>query len=265
MKRSLVCSVLLAWVCLGAIAARAEQLAPRDIWPQATARRSGDLATATKSDGLTRYPGFRHQDLPFTRSRPLRWRATRRAGNKPTAEWGSVATNSPHASPRGLHRRTRRRSEQLGGALTTVFADIATRSEYRSGAQPGGHVRGALLAIALTGMVFAIALFVPTQDHAQTSARSRRAIRGGSVTAGVRPLLADLRLARTDLGLLLVRVFLRLRARRGRVLILLSHDAPPAPSSRLTSTWIAASPPVMMSAISEEGSYRPPPAPPAEL
>ena len=49
MKRPLVCPVLLAWVCLGSIAARAEQLAPRDLWPQATAAvDSGDLTAASK-------------------------------------------------------------------------------------------------------------------------------------------------------------------------------------------------------------------------
>jgi hypothetical protein len=45
MKRPLASSVLLAWVCLGTLGARAEQLAPRDIWPQATAAiDSGDIA-----------------------------------------------------------------------------------------------------------------------------------------------------------------------------------------------------------------------------
>src|SRR5437763_944092 len=42
--------VLLAWVCLGPLlAARAEQIAPRDVWPQATsAMDAGDAATAAK-------------------------------------------------------------------------------------------------------------------------------------------------------------------------------------------------------------------------
>ena len=49
MRRPLASSVLLAWVCLGTLGARAEQLAPRDIWPQATAAvDSGDIATASK-------------------------------------------------------------------------------------------------------------------------------------------------------------------------------------------------------------------------
>ena len=49
MKRPLACSVLLAWVCLGSSAARGEQLAPRDIWPQATAALdAGDPAAASK-------------------------------------------------------------------------------------------------------------------------------------------------------------------------------------------------------------------------
>ena len=49
MKRPLASSVLLVWVCLGTLGARAEQLAPRDIWPQATAAvDNGDIATASK-------------------------------------------------------------------------------------------------------------------------------------------------------------------------------------------------------------------------
>ena len=50
MKRPLACSVLLAWVCLGTLGARAEQLAPRDIWPQATA--AVDSGEAVNHDGI---------------------------------------------------------------------------------------------------------------------------------------------------------------------------------------------------------------------
>src|SRR5207245_10100976 len=49
MARQLICSVLLVWVCLGPIAARADQIAPRDVWTQATAAiDSGDVDTANK-------------------------------------------------------------------------------------------------------------------------------------------------------------------------------------------------------------------------
>ena len=42
-------TLLLACVCLMPLAARAEQIAPRDVWPQATsAMDSGDAATAAK-------------------------------------------------------------------------------------------------------------------------------------------------------------------------------------------------------------------------
>src|SRR6266568_3821333 len=44
-----VAAILLAWVCVAPLAVRAEQIAPRDVWPQATgAMDSGDAATAAK-------------------------------------------------------------------------------------------------------------------------------------------------------------------------------------------------------------------------
>src|SRR5260370_6980273 len=48
MKRLVVC-MLRAWVCLGAVAVRAERAAPRDLWPRAAgAAESGDITGAIK-------------------------------------------------------------------------------------------------------------------------------------------------------------------------------------------------------------------------
>ena len=53
MKRRLV--FLLAWVCLGPLAVRAEQITPRDVWPQATgAIDTGDA----NRDGHLKGPEF---------------------------------------------------------------------------------------------------------------------------------------------------------------------------------------------------------------
>src|SRR5258706_15746060 len=68
MKRIVVCS-LAAWVCLGSVAVRAEQAAPRDIWPQAAAaaetgdldgatRKTNELAAAARDRGIHTLPVY---------------------------------------------------------------------------------------------------------------------------------------------------------------------------------------------------------------
>src|SRR5438128_4280268 len=75
MKRSVL---LLAWVCLAPLAARAEQIAPRDVWPQATgAMDAGDAATAAKktselidlgkTNGIRSFPLYAAASAAFAR------------------------------------------------------------------------------------------------------------------------------------------------------------------------------------------------------
>src|SRR6266511_757512 len=89
-----VCSLLLVWVSLGSMA-RAEQLAPRDVWPQATAAiDAGDAATATKktseltelgkSNGIRSFPLYAAAAAAFARQA-----AAQR--NKAAADWGNKA------------------------------------------------------------------------------------------------------------------------------------------------------------------------------
>src|SRR5436305_6716308 len=70
--------LLLAWVCLGPLAARAEQIAPRDVWPQATgAMDAGDAATAAKktnelielgkTNGIRSFPLYASAAAAFAR------------------------------------------------------------------------------------------------------------------------------------------------------------------------------------------------------
>src|SRR5436309_11344662 len=104
MKRPLVCSVLLAWVCLGMLGARAEQLAPRDIWPQATAAiDQGDVAAATKNTaqltdvgkaaGIKTYPLYAESAAALARH-------AQSHGNKTAADWGyKVAAQLDPRSP----------------------------------------------------------------------------------------------------------------------------------------------------------------------
>lgn len=275
MKRPLVCSVLLAWVCLGVIAARAEQLAPRDIWPQATAAAdSGDLATATKkateltevgkASGIKTFPLYAESAASLARNAALQ-------GNKPTAEWGNrVATQLDPHSPGVAFIRSDAAVDQRnwGGALTTVFAGYRnTFLNYRSRLLNRSDMFVVLvLAIALTGMVFAIALFV---RYGKTMAHDFREILGARIRGGSVSVLA--------FALLFLPIFVWLGpiwlifywfviffgyangVERVLILLLALMLAAAPIALDLTSTWIAAvDSPVMMSAISsEEGSYRP--------
>src|SRR6185436_17138762 len=69
---------LLAWVCLGPLAARAEQIAPRDVWPQATgaidsgdaaaaAKKTGELIDLGKTNGVRSFPLYANAAAAFAR------------------------------------------------------------------------------------------------------------------------------------------------------------------------------------------------------
>jgi tetratricopeptide (TPR) repeat protein len=275
MKRPLVCSVLLAWVCLGGVAARAEQLAPRDIWPQATAAADGgDLTAATKKaadltevgkqSGIKTFPLYAESAASLARSAALQ-------GNKPAAEWGNrVATQLDPRSPGVAFIRADSAVDQRnwGGALTAVFAGFRnTFLNYRSRLLSRSDMFIVLLlAIALTAVVFAIALFV---RYGKTMAHDFREILGAHIRGGSVSVLA--------FALLFLPVFVWLGpiwlifywfviffgyanvVERVLILLLALLLAAAPVALDLTSTWIAGvDSPVMMSAISsEEGSYRP--------
>jgi len=275
MKRPLVCSVLLAWVCLGGIAAHAEQLAPRDIWPQATAAAdSGDFAIATKkatdlteagkASGIKTFPLYAESAASLARHAALQ-------GNKPAAEWGNrVATQLDPRSPGVAFIRSDGAVDQRnwGGALTTVFGGFRnTFLNYRSRLLGRSDMLIVLvLAVALTAMVFAIALFV---RYGKTMAHDFREILGARVRGGSVSVLA--------FALLFLPIFIWLGPmwlifywfviffgyangiERVLILMLALLLAAAPLALDLTSTWIAGvDSPVMMSAISsEESSYRP--------
>jgi len=90
--------LLAASACLGSVAARAEELAPRDIWPQATsAADSGNLDAAGKktrqltevgkSLGIKTYPLYALSASALSRQAD-------KQGNKPAAEWGAKAADA---------------------------------------------------------------------------------------------------------------------------------------------------------------------------
>src|ERR1700682_232456 len=97
MKRLVVCS-LLAWVCLGSGAARGEQAAPRDMWPQAAAaaergdvngaiKKTTDLMDAGRNLGIHTFPVYAEAAAGLAGQ-------SGKDGDKAKAEWGGKAGGS---------------------------------------------------------------------------------------------------------------------------------------------------------------------------
>src|SRR5262249_19555200 len=193
MKRLLVSSVLLAWVCLGSNGARAEQLAPRDIWPQATAAvDNGDLATASrkatelievgKASGIKTFPLYAES------AAALGSRAAAQ-GNQNLTEWANkIAAQLDPRSP-GVAFIHADRAAAQGNWTAAISAAISgyqnTFLNYRSRLLDRSDTLVVLvLAAVLTAIVFALALFV---RYGKTMAHDFREIlgtwiRGGSVS-----------------------------------------------------------------------------------
>ena len=139
MKR-LAGSVLLACVCLGSFGARAEQLAPRDIWPQATAAiDTGDIATASKktaelievgkASGIKTFPLYAESAASLGRHAAL-------AGNTNIAEWSNKT--AAQLDPRSpgvafIHSDLAAAQHNWPAAITAALSGFRhTFSNYRS-------------------------------------------------------------------------------------------------------------------------------------
>lgn len=267
--------LLAASACLGSMAARAEELAPRDIWPQATAAAdSGNADAATKkttqltetgkSLGIRTYPVYALSASALSRQ-------AAKQGNKPAAEWGAKSADAldPYSPAVAFMRADDAAdSKNFAASLTDIvrgFANILRnyRSRLLSRAD---FLITLLLAIALTAAIFAIALFI---RYGRAMAHDFREILGARMHGGSVSVLA--------FALLFLPIFLWLGpvwlifywfiiffgyAKRGeRILIvvfsLLLALAPVLLD--LTSHWIAGvDSPVVMSAIAgNERSYQP--------
>ncbi|HEX3577894.1 MAG TPA: tetratricopeptide repeat protein, partial [Thermoanaerobaculia bacterium] len=161
--------LLAASACLGSLAARAEELAPRDIWPQATsaadsgnvaaaAKKTTQLTEAGKSLGIRTYPVYALSANALSRQ-------AAKQGNKPVAEWGAKAADAlDPASPAVAFMRAddAADSKAFGGALSNIvrgFGNILRN--YRSRLLTrSDFLITILLAVALTAAIFAIALFI---------------------------------------------------------------------------------------------------------
>lgn len=274
MKRLLL-SLLAACACLGSLAAYAEDLAPRDIWPQATsAADSGNVNAATKktnelretgkSYGIRTYPAYAVSASALSRQ-------AAKQGNKPAAEWGAKAADAldPNSAAVALMRAdAAAESKNWGAALPALVRGFTNLlHNYRSRLlSRSDFLITILLAIALTTAIFAIALFV---RYGRAMTHDFREMIGARMSGGSVSVLA--------FALLFLPIFLWLGplwlvfywfiiffgyAKPGEriLIIVLSLMIAAAPIVLdITSHWIAGvDSPVVMSAIaSEERSYQP--------
>jgi len=274
MKRRLL-SLLAACVCLATVAAQAEELAPRDLWPQATlaadagnindaAKKASTLVESGKNFGIRTYP------LYAISAGALSLQAAKQ-GNKPAADWGTkTADTLDPASPALAFMRAdaAAESKNWGAALPAVLRGFGNLiHNYRSRLlSRSDFLITILLALALTTAIFAIALFV---RYARAMSHDFREIIGARMHGGSVSVLA--------FALLFLPIFFWLGpmwlvfywfiiffgyARTGEriLIIVLSLLIAAAPLALdLASHWIAGvDSPVVMSAIAgEERSYQP--------
>ena len=274
MKRRLL-SLLAACVCLGSLAVYAEDLAPRDIWPQATsaadsgnvnaaAKKTNELTETGKSYGIKTFPGYAVSASALSRQ-------AAKQGNKPAADWGAKAADAldpTSAAVAFMRADAAAESKNWGSALPALARGFTNLlHNYRSRLlSRSDFLITLLLAIALTAAIFAISLFV---RYGRAMSHDFRELIGQRMSGGSVSVLA--------FALLFLPIFLWLGpiwlvfywfiifsgyAKPGeRILIvvfsLLIAVAPVVLD--ITSHWIAGvDSPVVMSAIaSEERSYQP--------
>ncbi len=195
MKRRLAAAAIV----LAAIAAvgdlRAQQVAPRDLWPQATAaaregdfdaasKRAGDLLTTGRTFGIKSYPQYAASAAGLASQ-----------AEKPNAElsqWaatiaGQLDTASPAVAFSEADRARRKRAWRDAIPLVLRgFARIAT--DYRSGLLARADLfMVAALAILLTAVLLAVALFF---RYGRAMAHDFRETLGNRFTGGSVSVLA---------------------------------------------------------------------------
>jgi tetratricopeptide (TPR) repeat protein len=274
MKRPLL-SLLAALLCLGSLAARGEELAPRDIWPQATTaadagnvdgatKKTNELKETGKSYGIKTFPVYAVSASALSRQ-------AAKGGNKPAADWGAKAADAldpASAAVAFMRADGAAEAKNWGVALPALLRGFTNllhnhRSRLLSRAD---FLITLLMAIALTTIIFAIALFV---RYGKAMAHDFREILGERMHGGAVSVLA--------FALLFLPIFLWLgpvwlvfywfiiffgyaRPRERGLIIVLSLLIAGAPVLLdLTAHWIAGvdSPVVMSAVASEERSYQP--------
>ena len=275
MKRWLGCCVLIAGVCLGPVAARAQEVSPRDVWPQATsAIDTGDVTTANKKTAelsdLAKAYGIRVFPL-YAASAAALARQAESKNNKTAVEWANKAADQlDPSSPAVAFTRADAAADQKNwaAALPTAargFLNLFTN--YRSRLLSRSDLLIVItLALLVTAAVFALALFI---RYGRSMAHDFREIIGKQFRGGAVSVLA--------FALLFLPLFVWLgpvwlvfywfiiffgyaRGSERLVIVMLALVIAAAPLILdLVSHWIAGvDGPVVMSAISsEEQAYHP--------
>ena len=186
---------LVVFVILGmlALAARAENPAPRDLWSQATAAAlSGDLNTAVqktnelfstgRSYGVTTFPAYASSAASMSREQD-------KAGKKDIATWAAKTAQQldPHSPAVAftMADAARDRGDWPGAIRLAITGYGRVFSTYRTRVLARADLMLALsLMLALTTAVFAIALFI---RHGHAMAHDFRELlglrfHGGAVT-----------------------------------------------------------------------------------
>jgi tetratricopeptide (TPR) repeat protein len=190
-----VSSALLLWACLG-VAAYAENVAPRDIWPQATAAAdTGDFDTAYKKTtdltdlgskyGIKTYPVYASSAVALSRQAV-------KNGNTFAVDFGNKAADQLDAN-----------SAAVALAKADAAADRrdwahAVPAAFKGLARTFNTYRGRLLsrfdfliviiaAVLLTAIAFAVALFI---RYGRSMAHDFREILGSRVSGGSVTVLA---------------------------------------------------------------------------
>src|SRR5258706_451695 len=142
MKRIVVCS-LAAWVCLGSVAVRAEQAAPRDIWPQAAAaaetgdldgatRKMNELTAAARDLGIHTLPVYAAAAASVSRQ-------AAKENATANAAWASRAADQRDPAPPAVAFT---KADQAGGTRQSARALPATLKGYGGVFRVGGRACG---------------------------------------------------------------------------------------------------------------------------
>ena len=194
-RRPLACCVLLVWVCLG-VAARAEQISPRDVWPQATAAAdAGDFDTAYKKTNELSDLGSKYgiKSFPvYATSAVAIARQSSKKGNRPAADWGNKAADQldPNSSAVAFSKADAAADQNDWAKALPIAAKgfARTLTRYRARLLSQSDLLIVLTtALALTLVVFAIALFI---RYGRSMAHDFREILGARVRGGTVTVLA---------------------------------------------------------------------------
>src|SRR5262249_49983789 len=184
---------VLALACLGVVGARAEQIAPRDVWPQATsAIDNNDIEAATRSANqlfdLGKSYGIKTFPL-YAESAAALARQSTKKGNRLAADWGAKFADQLDPNDSAVAFSKADEASQQKNFARAIPAAIrgfgAMFKKYRTRLlSRADSAIVVLAAIVLTAIVFALALFI---RYGRSMAHDFREIlskwmRGGAVT-----------------------------------------------------------------------------------